>query len=167
MDLNTQKEEFSYAYVYAITSAAGYSFQRTTTPLDQLGIDLILTGVSVLGLMGFPQLYVQLKCTSREVLEDSYLKYPLRVKNYEELRTPNQYPPLILVVVLVPDNVDDWLNQSEDELCLKRCGYWLSLAGADSTENQETVTVSISRENIFTFNMLKQLMQRIATGENI
>ena len=167
MDLNTQKEEFSYAYVYAITSAAGYSFQRTTTPLDQLGIDLILTGVGVLGLMGFPQLYVQLKCTSREVLEDNYLKYPLRVKNYEELRTPNQYPPLILVIVLVPDNVDDWLNQSEDELCLKRCGYWLSLAGASSTENQETVTVSISRKNILTAKMLKHLMERIATGENL
>jgi len=25
--LNTQKEEFSYAYVYAVTAAASYSFQ--------------------------------------------------------------------------------------------------------------------------------------------
>ncbi|MEQ8386494.1 MAG: hypothetical protein RH949_29480 [Coleofasciculus sp. A1-SPW-01] len=45
MNINIQKEEFSYAYVYAIASAAGYSFQRTTTPLDQLGIDLILQGL--------------------------------------------------------------------------------------------------------------------------
>lgn len=167
VDLNTQKEEFSYAYLYAVTSAAGYSFQRTTTPLDQLGIDLILTGIGVQGLMGTPQLYVQLKCTSREVLDENYLKYPLRIKNYEELRVPKQYPPLILVVVLVPDNVNDWLHQSEDELCLRRCGYWISLAGETPTQNQETVTISIPRKNILTINTLKSLMQRIARGENL
>lgn len=167
MDLNIQKEEFSYAYVYAITSAAGYSFQRTTTPLDQLGIDLILTGIGLQGLIRNPQLYVQLKCTSREVLDESSLKYPLRIKNYEELRVLKQYPPLILVVVLVPDNVDEWLHQSEDELCLRRCGYWISLAGEAPTQNQETVTVSIPRKNIFTVNTLKSLMQRIARGENL
>ena len=167
MEINLQKEEFSYAYVYAIAAAAGYAFQRTTTPLDQLGIDLILTGVGIQGLMGFPQLYVQLKCTSRELLDQNYLKYPLRIKNYNELRAPNQYPPLILVVVVVPDNVLDWLNQSEEQLCLRRCGYWISLAGAASTENQETVTVSIPRSNIFTANQLQHLMQRIARGENL
>ncbi|MEG4917287.1 MULTISPECIES: hypothetical protein [unclassified Microcoleus] len=41
MDINTQKEEFSYAYIYAVASAAGCICQRTTTPLDQLGVDLI------------------------------------------------------------------------------------------------------------------------------
>lgn len=60
VDFNTQKEEFSYAYLYAIASAGGYSFQRTTTPLDQAGIDLILTGFGFPGLSAFPQLYVQL-----------------------------------------------------------------------------------------------------------
>lgn len=167
MDINTQKEEFSYAYVYAIAAASGYSFQRTTTPLDQLGIDLILTGISLQGLMGFPQLYIQLKCTSRDILDDNCLRYPLRVKNYEELRTPNQYPPLILVVVVVPNNINDWLQQSENELCVRRCGYWLSLTGATSTTNQETVTVSIPRNNMFTVNHLKQIMQRIAFGKTL
>jgi hypothetical protein len=165
VNINIQKEEFSYAYVYAITSAAGYSCQRTTTPLDQLGIDLIFTGIGVQGIMGTPQLYIQLKCTSREILDENYLKYPLKIKNYEELRVTQQYPPLILVVVLVPDNINDWLYQSEEELCLKRCGYWISLAGEASTENQETVTVSIPRVNRFTVNALKSLMQCIARGE--
>ncbi|MGA9380995.1 MAG: DUF4365 domain-containing protein [Phormidium sp.] len=167
MEINIQKEEFSYAFVYAVTAAKGYFFQRTTTPLDQLGIDLIITGVSVQGVMGFPQLFVQLKCTSRELFDETYLKYPLKTKNYEELRTPNQYPPLILIVVVVPDNLENWLNQSETELCLRHCGYWISLAGALPTENKESVTVSIPRTNIFTANTLQQLMQRIAQGENL
>ncbi len=49
MDLNTQKEEFSYAYIYTVASAAGYSFQRASSPLDKLGIDAIFTGLGVQG----------------------------------------------------------------------------------------------------------------------
>jgi len=59
------------------------------------------------------------------------------------------------------------LHQSEDELCLRRCGYWISLAGETPTQNQETVTVSIPRENILTVNTLNSLMQGIARGENL
>jgi len=69
------------------------------------------------------------------------------------------------VIVVVPDNINDWLYQSEEELCLKRCGYWISLAGEASTENQETVTVSIPRVNRFTVNALTSLMECIARGE--
>ena len=49
MDLNQQKEQFSYAYIYAIASTAGYSFQIAAKPLDFDGIDIILAGSSVSG----------------------------------------------------------------------------------------------------------------------
>jgi hypothetical protein len=49
VDLNTQKEEFSYSYIQVISSAAGYAFQRTTTPLARAGIDLTITGLGVQG----------------------------------------------------------------------------------------------------------------------
>ncbi|MEW6496995.1 MAG: DUF4365 domain-containing protein [Cyanobacteriota bacterium] len=165
MELNTQKEEFSDAYIQAIASASGYAFQRATTPLDQVGIDATITGIGAQGSMGFPQLYVQVKCTSRDVLEENRIRYPLKIKNYEELRNNYQYPPLILVVVLVSENVNEWLRQSEEELCLRRCGYWVSLRGEPETRNKETVTVYLPRKNVFTANALKTLMQGIGTGE--
>jgi hypothetical protein len=167
VDLNTQKEEFSYSYIQAVSSASGYSFQRTTTPLDRAGIDATITGLGVQGLMGFPQLYVQVKCTSRDVLEENPIRYPLKIKNYEELRKKYQYPPLILVVVLVSDNVDEWLHQSEEELCLRRCGYWVSLRGEPLKKNKGNVTVYLPRQNLFTVKALKSLMQRIGNGEFI
>lgn len=167
MSLNFQKSEFSYAYIYAIASTAGYSFLRTTTPLDNLGIDIIITGIGVQGIMNFPQLYIQLKCTSRDLFDENYLKYPLKIKNYEELRTSNQYPPLLLIIIVVPDSIDEWLKQSEQELCLRNCAYWISLSGADPTENQGNITIFIPKTNIFTPNVLKNLMQRISMGENI
>lgn len=165
MDKNTQKEEFSYAYIYAITSAAGYALQRANTPLDQIGIDLIITGDRRLGILKLPQLLVQVKCTSRSLMDDNYLRYPLKVKNYQELRISAQYPPIILVVVVVPDEPDDWLQQSQNELCLKYCGYWISLAGQPATANEQTVTVQISRQNLFDVPSLKNMMQRIGRGE--
>ncbi len=68
-------------------------------------------------------------------------------------------------MVLVPDNPDDWLRQSEAELCLRRCGYWVSLRGQPAMQNQTTVTVFIPRQNIFNTNALKTIMQRLERGE--
>ncbi|MEH2030722.1 MAG: hypothetical protein V7K67_13790 [Nostoc sp.] len=45
MYITTQKEEFSYAYINAIASAAGYSFQIAPRPLDLVGVDITITGL--------------------------------------------------------------------------------------------------------------------------
>lgn len=167
MEINTQKEEFSYAYVYAVASAAGCICQRTTTPLDKLGVDLIITGIAEQSLPNFPILYIQVKCTSRNILNENSLRYPLNIKNYEELSANNTYPPRIIIVVTVPDRPNNWLEQTEAELCLKRCAYWISLKGAAPTDNKETVTISIPRTNIFSADALTTIMQRIATGRQL
>lgn len=43
MSLNTQKEDFSYAYIYAVASSMGYSLQAATRRLDDSGIDATIT----------------------------------------------------------------------------------------------------------------------------
>ncbi len=165
MDINIQKEEFSYAYIHAIASTAGYSFQLAPRPLDMDGIDGIIAASGTSGSMRRPRLEVQVKCTSRDVLDNEGIKYPLRVKNYDDLRYDDPYITRILVVVLVPDNPDDWLRQSEVELCLRRGGYCVSLRGQPAMQNQTTVTVFIPRQNIFNTNALKTIMQRLERGE--
>lgn len=67
----------------------------------------------------------------------------------------------------VPEQSKDWLQQTEAELCLKRCAYWISLKGAAPTDNKETVTISIARTNIFSTDALTTIMQRIATGRQL
>lgn len=65
---------------------------------------------------------MQVKCTSQQLLDNDFVKFPLLIKNYDELRNDNpDDDPLLLVVVLIPDLQEDWLQQSETELCLKRC----------------------------------------------
>ncbi|OUL23057.1 hypothetical protein BV378_24595 [Nostoc sp. RF31YmG] len=168
MYITTQKEEFGYAYINAVASAAGYSFQIAPRPLDLVGVDVTITGLATPGSRRRTRLDLQVKCTSQKLLDNDFVRFPLDIKNYDELRNDNpDDDPLLLVVVLVPDSKEDWLQQSETELCLKRCAYWVSIRGQPQTENQTTVTVYLPRQNIFSVEALIALMQRIANGETI
>ncbi|WP_313952667.1 DUF4365 domain-containing protein [Nostoc sp. FACHB-110] len=75
--------------------------------------------------------------------------------------------PQLLIVVLVPETVSDWLSQTEESLCLFRCGYWLSLRGQPAVDNKTNITVEIKRQNIFSPDALKTIMSRIAVGESL
>ncbi|NET57455.1 MAG: DUF4365 domain-containing protein [Symploca sp. SIO2E6] len=164
MDLNTQKEEFSYAYLYAVTSAAGYSFQKSSRPTDVGGIDIIISGIETQYSLYPPRLEIQVKSTSTDVVSEEFVRYPLKLKNYNELRKSKILTPRLLIVVLLPENLNSWVQQSETELCLRHCAYWMSLKGMPETPNKVNVTISIPRQQIFTVDTLKTLMQRIATG---
>lgn len=72
--------------------------------------------------------------------------------------------PRILVVVLVPENINDWLAQSEQQLAMKHCGYWLSLRGMEPNSNSTTVTVHLPRIQCFSVNALRDMMTRIGEG---
>ena len=163
MDINIQKEEFSYAYIYAIVSAAGYSFQIANRPLDIGGIDIIISGEEQEYSLYPPRLEVQVKSTSTAVIDNEFIRYPLKLKNYNELRKSKTLVPKILVIILLPDNPQEWVNQSEEELCLRRCGYWLSLKGQPETQNVESVTVYLPRQQLFTAEKLRNIMEQIET----
>jgi Domain of unknown function (DUF4365) len=70
MSLNTQKEDFSYAYIYAVTAAAGYSLQSATRRLDDSGIDATITVPGTIGSKRLPRFDIQLKSTSQNILQE-------------------------------------------------------------------------------------------------
>lgn len=107
---------------------------------------------------------MQLKCTSQDVLHGSEITFSLPVKNYNELVPANLMVPRILIVVLVPENIDEWITLSEDQLILRRCIYWISLRDRPTSNNEKTVDIHIPREKILSPNELKQIMNRIASG---
>ncbi len=82
---------------------------------------------------------------------------PLSIKNYDDLRR-DCVVPRVLIVVALPANEEDWLDQSEDALILRHCGYWASLAGAPERENTASVTVPIPRHQRFDTTAVKALM---------
>jgi hypothetical protein len=159
MELNDRKERFSLAYISAVAAHAGYKFLEATPP-DKDSIDGFLIGQEGRR----PMIAFQAKATGRDVLTDTDLIFVLSIKNYDDLRADTLVPRL-LIVVLLPEAEADWLEHSEDELKLRRCGYWLSLSGLPETDNATSVTVHLPRTQVLTSEHLAVLMSRAGLGE--
>ncbi len=168
MNKNSQQEEFSYAYIKAVASTAGFSVANESRVMDNAGIDLTIRSPGLIGQVMFPQFDAQVKCTSDEgIIKEEFINFPLKVHNYNQLVDTRPINPQILVVVIVPKDVDRWLNISEEQTLMKKCGYWLSLKGKNRMSNNSSVTVKISRKNLFTPQLLLEIMDKIGRYEEL
>jgi hypothetical protein len=156
MTAEQQKEQFSIAYVRAVAAAARINIYRME--VDEDSIDIGFSVRSVAGQSQPPRLDGQLKCVTELTLDGDDFRYPLKVKNYNEL-VGEHYIPKILIVVLVPPAVHDWLSQDQEALVLRRCGYWVSLRQLPSSANVSNVTVEIPRQQVFSVAALQQMLQ--------
>jgi hypothetical protein len=163
MTIDEQKEQFSFAYARAVAAVAQVVVSEPTVDDDSVDLEFKKKGGG--GVFRSPQLDAQVKCTESADIHANHIAYPLKLKNYEELRPTNLLVPRILIVIIVPENLGDWLNHSEQELAMCKCGYWVSLRGEPTTTNTTNVTVHLPRQNQFTVAQLQQIMQRIGNGQ--
>ncbi|HHY67460.1 MAG TPA: DUF4365 domain-containing protein [Alicyclobacillus sp.] len=162
MDLSHSKEQFSLAYVKAVASVAGFAVERISVDLDSE--DVMICSRSSTGRIRSPRLDVQLKCTASAVMKEDVIKYPLKIKNYDDLIPENLLVPRILVIVLVPEDPSEWLDQTEECMAMRHCGYWVSLKGMPPTKNETSVTIEIPRTHVFSVDALKRIMLQIGEG---
>ena len=159
INLNTRKERFSLAYINAVAARSGVVISKP--PVDRSSID----GMLMADFGPSAQINFQAKATARDVMREGELRFPLPVENYDDLRRTGTVPLILIVVLLPSDDTEDWLHQSEDALCLRRCGYWLSLEGRKCVDSASTITVRIPRRNVFDSAQLADLMDRAARDE--
>jgi hypothetical protein len=162
MTLENQMEQFSHAYVRAVASVAGFSVSRPE--VDDDSIDLAIYCRGPRGTVRSPRLELQLKCTSRPLLSAGGLSFDLKIKNYDDLRWSDVAVPRILVLVVVPDQLTEWLEQDQEKLVLRRCGYWMSLRGRKPSGNQSTVRVACPTDQFFSVQALHGIMNTIGGG---
>ncbi|MBF0628148.1 MAG: DUF4365 domain-containing protein [Magnetococcales bacterium] len=163
MDLNLQKEKFSEAYVRAVAAVAGFGVSRPE--VDDDSVDLTIAARGGNGSVRSPRLDIQLKCTANAPINgDEAFSFPLKIKNYDDLRDEQVMVPRVLVVVRVPDDLAHWAEATEEQLLLRYCGYWISLRGEPATDNFTNKTVAVPRHQMFTVDALKALMTRIGIG---
>ncbi len=108
-----------------------------------------------------PSIGLQLKATIwlGEPRQDGNYRYAVPIRDYQRLIRPSQTPKY-LVVLSLPENEEEWLSISADELVLRRCAYWLSLQDMEESQNSESVTVSIPDSNRFDAYALRELIER-------
>lgn len=158
-----QMEEFSRAFIHAISSVAGFSVESPRLDLNSVDLRIVQRGTQ----NSFPiteGLGVQAKCTYAHKPKNGILSYPLPVKNYNELRHRTS-EPRILVIVHIPDNVEEWLSQTDEFIALHHCGYWMSLLDFPDTTNTNNVTVHIPTNQKITVDELKRIMDILAKAE--
>lgn len=165
MDIKQRQEQFSKAYIRAIASVAGYATYEHTVDDDSIDLGISSRGKS--GSKKSPRLEIQLKCPYRHnvINPSGTASYVISTKNYDDLRDPDVYVPRILVVVVIPRDISDWIDDTSDqELLVRHCAYWASLRGRGPSANTKTVTVNLPSTNLFTVNALKSLMDTVAAG---
>ncbi len=159
MELKHRKKEFSYAYVQAVASTAGYSFHKIAKAATTEEYEILIAGLTSQEEPQTPQLKIQVRPLSRDTIKGEFVKYSLRLETYNQLRLENPSIPRLIVFVLVSDNLEEWVHQSETELCLRHRAYWLSLKGMPETQDTDKVTIYFPRQQIFSVETLKMFME--------
>ena len=155
-----QKEALSLVYAQAVAARAGYVTEVPNTDRDS--VDLCIRA----GGRMRPLLDLQLKATvNLERPRDGFLHFPLGIKNYNDLRIESQIIRL-LVVLDLPQDEQQWMTITENELILRHRAYWLNLQGYEETANESSVTVRIPEGNLFNVESLRTLMEQSRKGGN-
>jgi hypothetical protein len=164
------ESELSYAYLHAVASHAGMACRESNRHEDGNGIDAMVTAWGPFpngGDLTEVDIKVQLKATVADPADDgSNFSYFLQgVSRYNDLRTESVVAARILVVLFLPDQSQEWLNHSADELALRRCAYWQSLRGAPATTNGSGETIKLPKSQMFNPESLARLASRLSRRE--
>lgn len=164
-----RQEQLSRAYVHAVTARAGHIF----LPADlDYGIDGSLRQVKDRNGRRFESGYaidIQLKATTNWSADNGHIVYDLEAKTYNDLIdrfNEQRATQMLLVVLCLPADENEWLNVSQDQLILKNCCYWCKLDG-QPTDNAQTKRVRIPSANILSPDVVAALLDRVARGEVI
>lgn len=139
---NQRKEKLSHAFVAALAARDGLMFQQGPEP-DMDSIDATIRS-------GPPRpaaVDLQLKATSNAQKYQDGLHFRLKLKNYNDLVTQRAVP-LVLVVLELPADESQWLDCTPERMILRKCGWWISLAGREPLD-AGSATVVIPRTQRF------------------
>ena len=154
MSPNFIQEQLSLSYVRSVIFHTGFNLAVWT--VDEHGVDGTIRRPS----RGVNRLDFQLKSTTRYTVSGSDIRYDLRVEDYNRLVLDDDLPR-VLILFIMPYDADQWLAQSEDELCLRKCSYWVSLMGLPPSPNSSTVRVSVPLTNVFDQNGLHDMFRQL------
>ena len=160
MSPNFIQEQLSLVYVRAVTYRAG--FRLSFPEKDDHGIDGTIVDPNR---RGVDKVDFQLKSDTDYTLRETAIAYDLRVADYNRLIRDDSMPR-VLVLFLMPENPDEWLAQSADELCLRKCAYWLSLMGEPLSDNAHTQRVFVPLANVFSRDGLHDMFRQLIEERN-
>jgi hypothetical protein len=165
MDTGKRKELFNTAYVVALAAQAGLNYESLVVDDDSVDITIVARNF-VGGQIRNPKIDLQLKCTSKDYVKGGVIKYPLKRKNYDDLRGENVLTPRYLAVLVVPETPEEWLQHHDGHISLHNCCYWTSIRHAPDTTNTSKIVVEVPLAQRLTTNALLELMKLASNLES-
>jgi len=163
-------ESLSRAYVQAIAAAAGVNLALHAQEFDY-GVDGAFHPLKKfrdkLVQSGFP-LEFQLKASTNWKFnkEKTHVIHSMDAAAHNKIVDRNNDKgaiPKILILLCLPKNSKEWLQNNEDHLLLKKCCYWERLAG-ELTHNERKQTIRIPRTQHLNEESLVQLLENVRMG---
>lgn len=102
---------------------------------------------------------LQLKCTQspRRVSED--YAFDLDIPTYDKLRDPERSAPGYLVMMIVPDSLDRWIDHKPEHLVLACHAYWAMVQDAGPAKGDRTTAVRLPKDQRLTQDALKHMFE--------
>lgn len=153
MTSNMQKSRLSLSYIEAVASHAGFWVDEPNVDYDSVD------GTLKADFGKRPRIEFQAKATSQDIVREDCIHFSLPVKNYNDLRI-EAINPRILIVLVMPQTTDEWIEQTQSALCIRKCAYWMSLKGRSETSNASNITVRLPLSNVFNVEQLADMMRK-------
>lgn len=146
------QENISKAYLNALAANSGVIVSdRGDQDFD--GIDLTLS----ISDDKKRTVEVQLKSTTIMIEKNGLLKYDIKVKNHNNLCADNVLPTMLLLLIL-PEDRNEWVKYSVDELTLKNSLYWKDYSTEKQSSNNNKKRISIPNDQIVTESNLSDII---------
>jgi Domain of unknown function (DUF4365) len=143
-----QKEHFSLAYVAALATLGGCT--RSNWTHDKDGVDVTLR-------RGAWMVDLQMKCSSVARIVDEDFVYDLDVKTYDKLRSPERSAASFLGLVVVPEDINDWIHHTEQQLLMSCAGYYAKILNLPPAKGVETIAIHLPRRHLFGSEALRYM----------
>ena len=164
MNIEKIKEDLSVCYLKTIAAVNGIALENITH--DEDSVDVIIKKVIQMSSSRRfnSQISVQLKSTSSKSqynIKENEIIYEFKVKNYNDLCIAATMPSMLALLIL-SEKEEEWINWATNELMINGKMYWLSLQSNKLTENNDSISIKIPKENILNNVTIEQLIEKAA-----
>ncbi|OCJ17758.1 hypothetical protein A6U87_02150 [Rhizobium sp. AC44/96] len=105
----------------------------------------------------------QLKCTTNWEFRGANVAWKAKAQTYNDLVSRPAYAPLLLVLMCLPKDANDWLSATEQQLILKHCCYYAELTGPTLANENSSKLIEIPRANLLTPDAVLTLLSEMET----
>ncbi len=161
MRLEDKQEQLSLAVLHATCAKAGFGFKVSGRIQDNWGWDAeadVYEKLHAESTLSDFKLKFQLKATRQQLIfANNRYSFPMEIAHYDRLRRVAGYDaPNYLVVFQMPEDENEWVQCTPENLIFRRCLRWVSLRGAEPS-SQSSITVYLPNTHLLTPHSLRNL----------